>query len=171
MKTNQNHLKETRQDNLLALKKTIDNNSFEELICEDKDWGGAYVIITSSPERVFNPENDEGDWFGRRSSCTYVLTKHSMILSNFFYYVRDNIMGDTDNYLYGFMALLAKDFMKQYGDHDNYYPMLEYLFSGISFYLGCFNWETGMGKSEKAFNIIRFFLSQNTSDEEIGHIF
>ena len=116
MKTNQNHLKETRQNNLLALKKTIDNNSFEELISEDKDWGGAYVIITSSPERVFNPETDKDDWFGRRSSCTYVLTKHSMILSNFFYYVRDNIMGDTDNYLYGFMALLAKDFMVDYDE-------------------------------------------------------
>ena len=136
----------------------------------NEEWGGSYVIITSSPDRVYNPETDEDDWYGRRSECTYVLTKNSRDLSKFFAYVGDNIMKRCDNYLYGFMALLSKDFIMQFGDIEEYNLLLDYVFSGVAFYLGYFDWESGMGNSKDAFDIMRFFLSQQISDEEIGHI-
>ena len=37
-------------------------------------------------------------------------------------------------------------------------------------YLSYYDWESGMGDSKKAFEFMRFFLSQKTSDEEIRHI-
>lgn len=165
------HLKETRQENLLTLKRAIDNNSLDEIVDYNREWGGAYVIITSSQDNIFNPETDEDDWFSHKSQSTYVLTKNSIPLSKFFVYIRDKIMERRDNYLYGFMGLLAKDFIKQFGDADDYNLLLDYVFSGVSFYLGYFDWKCGMGKSNNAFKMMRFFLSEQISDEEIRHIF
>lgn len=169
-KSNQNHSKETRQENLLALKRAIDAESIDDITEFDGEWGGAYVVITSSKNRIFNPETDEDDWYGRRSQCTYVLTEKSDALSKFFAYVGESIMERRDNYLYGFMALLANDFIRQFGDADEYRPLLDYVFSGISFYLGYFDWQSGMGNAEEAFKAMRFFLSDKISDDEIRHI-
>ena len=126
MKNNQNHLKETRQENLLALKRAIDSNSINALTEFNGEWAGAYVVITSSPDRIYNPETDGDDWNGRRSECTYVLTKDSKELSKIFAYVGDSIMKGRDNYLYGFMALLANDFIRLFGDNYKSSLLLEY---------------------------------------------
>lgn len=166
---NQNHLKETRHENLLTLKRAIDNHSIDEINEFDGEWGGSYVIITSSPDKIPNTETDENDWYGHESSCTYVLTKNSNELSKLFAHVGEKIMEERDNYLYGFMALLANDFIGQFGDAHEY-DLLDYLFSGLSFYLGHFNWESGMGNPKNAFNMMRFFLSEQISDDEISHI-
>lgn len=107
---------------------------------------------------------------GRRAACTYVLTKHALILSKFLDYVGNKIMDRQDNFLYGFMALLANDFIRQFGDSDNYNLLLDYIFSGVEFYLSYYNWKNGMGDFKKAFEIMRFFLSENMTDEEIQHI-
>ena len=138
-KNNQNHLKETSQENLLTLKRAIDSNSLDDLVDYSREWGGAYVVITSSQDKIFNPETDEDDWFSRKSQSTYVLTKNSIPLSKFFIYIRVKIMERRDNFLYGFMALLAKDFIRQFGDTDEYNLLLNYVFSGVSFYLGYFD--------------------------------
>ena len=168
-KDNQNHLKENRYENLLTLKRAIDNHSLDEINEFDGEWGGSYVIITSSPDKIHNRETDGDDWYGHRSSCTYVLTKNSYELSKLFAYVGEKIMKRRDNYLYGFMALLAIDFIGQFGDTRKY-KILNYVLSGVSFYLGYFDWESGMGNPKNAFNIMRFFLLEQISDEEIRHI-
>lgn len=170
MKFNQNHSKEIKPENLLALKEAIDSNSINDLIEFNKEWGGAYVIITSNPDKVFDPEKDEEDWFGRKASCTYVLTKHSIALSKFFKYVDESIMVETDYYLYGFMALLANDFIKEFGDSEDYSLMLNYIFSGVLFYLKYYDGKSAMGNPKKAFKLMKFFLSEKTSDEEIKKI-
>lgn len=157
---------ENKLENLLTLKKAIDNDSFKDLELPNKEWGGAYVIITSSPENVFNPETDEDNWMGNKSQNTYVVTQHSLILSKFFHYVKDNIMIDRDFHLYGFMALLANDFIKEFGDDVDCKYLLDYIVSGIAFYYNAL--ETGMDGS--LFRVMRFFLSENISDDEIRHI-
>lgn len=169
--TRKNNLKKIRQFNLLKLKESIDNDSIDGLIDFNREWGGAYVVVTSNPERVFDPEIDENDWMGRRAACTYVLTKHALKVSKFLSFVDHNVMARQDNYLFGFIALLANDFIKQFGDVDNYTLLLDYLFSGVSFYFSYYDGESGMGNSRKAFELMRFFLSEKTSDEEIRHIF
>lgn len=169
IENNQNQIKEIRQRNLILLKRAIQHDFIDEISDFDREWGGAYVVITSSPERVFNPETDE-DWMGRRAACTYVLTQNAIILSKFIDYVGFNIMERQDNYLYGFMALLANDFIRQFGDPDNHTLLLDYIFSGIAFYLSYYNWENGMGNPKNAFDLMRFFLSENISNEEINHI-
>lgn len=126
--------KESRLENLSILQSAIDNGTFEELDTPNQEWGGAYVIITSAAERVFNPKTDEDDWYGRKSEDTYVVTKHSLILSKLFWYVKENIMKEKDFHLYGFMAFLANDFIDEFGDLDNYNPLLNHVASGISFY-------------------------------------
>ena len=166
-KNSTNHLKnEIRYENILALKRAIDDNSFHELPLPDEEWGGAYVIITSSPDRVFNLETDEDNWIGNRSQDTYVLTQHSLILSKFFYYVKDNIMIDRDFYLYGFMALMANDFIREFGDGIDYRYLLDYLVSGISFYYNALE----SSDYRFMFRVMRFFLSENVTDEEIRRI-
>ena len=162
--------KVTRQENFLTLKRAIDNDSIEYLVEFNKKWGGAYVIVTSNPKMVFNPETDEDDWFGHRSSATYVLTQNAVILSKFLRFIDCNVMASQDNYLFGFIALLANDFIRQLGHLKDSKPILEYLFSGVSFYLSFYDWENGMGNSKKAFEFMRFFLSENISDDEIRHI-
>lgn len=168
--TRNNNFKEFRQYNLLKLKDAIDNDFIDGLVDFEKEWGGAHVVVTSNPERVFDPKRDE-DWMGRRAASTYVLTKHALKVSKFIKFVDCNIMARQDNYLFGFMALLVNDFLKQFGDVDNYSLLLDYLFSGVSFYLSYYDWESGMGNSKKAFELMRFFLSEKTSDAEIKHIF
>ena len=106
---NLNHSKEIRQKNLLALKGAIDSNCLNEIVEFDGEWGGAHVIITSSQDRIHDLKTDGDDWCGRSSECTYVLTRNSKDLSKLFAYVRDDIMEERDNYLYGFIALLAND--------------------------------------------------------------
>lgn len=85
-RNNLNHLKETRQENLLDLKRGIDNKSLNEIVEFNGEWSESYVIITSSQDKIYNPETDENDWYGRQSECTYVLTKNSKALSKFFAY-------------------------------------------------------------------------------------
>ena len=155
-----------RHENILALKRAIDDGSFTEMVLPDMEWGGAYVIITSSPDRVFDPETDEDNWIGNRSQDTYVVTRHSMMLSGFFHHVKDNIMMDRDYYLYGFMALLANDFLREFGDGVDCRYLLDHIVSGISFYYNAM--ETG--GDEHRFEMMRFFLSENISDEEIRRI-
>ena len=142
--------KETRLENILALKRAVYNNSFEDLDTENSEWRGAHVIIRSSESKT--DDNKFGD--------IHVITKHSKTLSKLFHYVKENIMEARDFYLYGFMALLANDFIRNFGDGKNPNYLLEYVTSGISFYYqfrGC----TDM------FNLMRFFLSSNITDEEI----
>lgn len=146
--------KESRLENLLTLKRAICNNSFEDLSAPDNEWGGAYVIITSSNEKIKNTRTDND---------TFVVTRHSLILSKLFWYVKENIMYERDFHLYGFMALLANDFIKEFGDINNYNLLLGYVTSGISFYYQLY------GKFDK-FKLMRFFLSPNISDEDIKHI-
>ena len=166
---NLNHSKEIRHENLLTLKRAIDNHSIDEINEFDGEWGGSYVIITSSSDKIPNHETDEDDWYGHESSCTFVLTKNSNELSKFYAHVEEKVMEERDNYLYGFMALLANDFIGQFGDTYEY-NLLNYIFSGLSFYLGYFDWESGMGNPKDAFNMMRFFLSEQIPDEEIRHI-
>ena len=95
-KDNQNHLKETRHENLLTLKRAIDNNPFDKIIEFDREWDGYYVITTPASNN------------------------HAL--------------------------------------------------SGVSFYLGYFDCESRRGNPKDAFNMMRFFLSEQISDEEIHHI-
>lgn len=130
-----------RKDNLVKLKKILDNENFENYITEEC-WGGADVMITSDPNRVFNPETDEDDWFGRRSSTTYVLTKNANALSGLIFYVKDNIMKyyGKDLFLYDLIALFANNYIEKVGDYDDYYPLLRYLYKGIEEYCYLFYW-------------------------------
>lgn len=162
--------KESKLKNLANLQVSIGDGSFKNLETPNTEWGGAYVIVTSSPEKVFNPETDEDDWYGHNSATTYVLTNHSILVSKLFYYVKENLMDGKDNYLYGFMALLANDFIMEFGDPESPEPLLNYICLGVSFYLNHFGWENGMVKSEKAFKMMKFFLSVKTSDEAIKKI-
>lgn len=107
--------KEIREKSLINLKNAIDLGSIGELIKPSEEWGGAYVIITSSEEKFDNLKNNNEDFYGRNTQDTYVLTRHAEILSGLFYYVKENIMSSRDNYLYGFMALLANDYIR----HNN----------------------------------------------------
>ena len=160
--------KEIRQENLLTLKRAIIDGSFEELAKGNTEWGGAYVIISSSAEFIERHKNEAEETYVN-SQDTYVLTQHSIILSNLFDYVKENIMKGRDFYLYGFMALLANDFIRQFGDAEDYTLILEYVVEGISFYCKFNDWECGMD-SNLAFEIMRFFLSEQISTSEIKHI-
>lgn len=130
-----------RKENLARLKEILDNENFENYIT-DECWGGADVMVTSDPGRVFNPETDEDDWFGRRSSTIYVLTKNANALSGLFFYVKDNIMKGygKDLFLYDLMALFSKNYIEKVGDSDDYYPMLRYVYKGIEEYCYIFYW-------------------------------
>ena len=145
--------KETRIENLDALRRAIDNRTLLELPTPNNEWGGGYVIITSSEENLKNFRIDD---------VTVVITQHSMILSKLFHYVKENIMVGRDFYLYGFMALLANDFIRQFGDLNDFNPLLDYVVSGISFYCQC--------DVTEMFDMMRFFLSDNVTDEEINKI-
>ncbi len=158
--THQKLTKEMRKENLLNLKKIINDESFDELNFMKREWGGAEIVITSDSKRVFNPETDKDDWFGRRSSCTYVLTKHSMLLSNFIYYVSRKIMDRTDFYLYNFMAFLAKDYINFFGE-ENPTQLLNHIFYGVAAYCKYYDWE--IGNRDTISDFMKFFLS----DEEL----
>lgn len=95
-KDNQNHLKETEDENLLTLKRAIYNYSINKILEFNGEWGESYVIITPSPDN------------------------HAL--------------------------------------------------SRVSFYQGYLNWESGMCNPKDAFNMMRFFLSEQISDEEIHYI-
>ena len=95
-KDDQNHLKETRHENLLTLKRAIYNYSINKILEFNGELGESYVIITHSPN--------------------------------------------------------------------------DYTLSGVSFYQGYLNWESGMCNPKDAFNMMRFFLSEQISDEEIHYI-
>lgn len=151
MKDNQNHLKETRLENLETLIGAINHGFFEDLPTPYKEWGGAYVIVTSSSPKKIGREDD-----------TFVVSRHSLIISKLFYYVKEKVMIERDFHLYGFMALLANDFIREFGDMDDYTQLLDYITSGISFYYkNC---------EKDPFEIMRFFLSPNISDEDIRKI-
>ena len=149
----------TTYHKLSELENIIENGELDEInTC--KEWGGAYVIITTqAPDKMT----------GRMENDTFVITKHAEILSKLFCYVKDNFMKTADNYLYGFMALLANDFIAQNSD-ENPQEMLKYIFKGISIYLIYYDFENSMGDSAKAFNLMKLLLSENTSDEDIKKI-
>lgn len=162
--------KEVREKSLINLKNAIDLGSIGELIKPTEEWGGAYVIITSSEEEFDNLKNNNEDFYGRNTQDTYVLTRHAEILSGLFYYVKENIMGSRDNYLYGFMALLANDYIQQNGESEDYSEFLEYIIQKIYAYFEYYDWENGMGNSEEAFDVMRYYLSDEISDDEIKRI-
>ena len=162
--------KEQREKNLINLKNAIDLNKIDDIIKPTTEWGGAYVIITSNEKDLFNPETDEDDWHGRKSQDIYVFTKHAKILSGLFYYNKENILGDRDNYLYGFMGLLANDYLRLYGDDEDYPPLLKYITDKIYGYFLYYNWEIGMGNSNEAFDVMRNYLSGEIRDDEIKKI-
>lgn len=162
--------KEQREENLINLKNAIDLGTIDKVIKPTKEWGGAYVIITSSEEDIFNPEIDGNDWYGRNSQDLYVITKHAKVLSGLFYHVKENVLGDWDNYLYGFMALLANDYLRANDEDCEYTPMLKYIIDKIYGYFLYYDWEVGMGDSKEAFDVMRSYLSDKTSDEEINKI-
>ena len=161
---------ETREKNLINLKNAIDLGTIDEIIKPTKEWGGAYIIITSSEEKLLPSESDEMDFYSRREQDTYVLTKHSRELSGLFYYVKENVLGQRDNYLYGFMALLANDYIKQNDEPKDYVPFLEYIINKIYAYFLYYDWGSGMSNSDEAFDVMRYYLSENISDEEIKKI-
>jgi len=161
--------KEQLEKNLINLKNTIDLGTIDEIIKPADEWSGAYVVITSNEDDIFDPQTDEDDWYGRRSQDTYVLTKHAKVLSGLFYYVKENVLGDRDNYLYGFMALLANDYIRQNGD-DDYLSLLKYVIDKIYGYFLYYDWEVGMSDSNEAFDVMRNYLSDKISDEEINKI-
>ena len=82
--------KEQRGKNLINLKNAIDLGKIDDIIKPTTEWGGAYVIVTSNEEDIFNSETDEDDWHGRKSQDIYVFTKHAKILSGLFYYIKEN---------------------------------------------------------------------------------
>ena len=162
---------EQREKNLTNLKTAVDFGRINEFIIKrKKDWGGANVIITSCEEDIFDPKTDEDDWYGRKSMDLYVLTKHSKILSGLFYYVKENVLDERDNYLYGFMALLANDYLRNYGDDGDYRPLLKYIIDKIYEYFVYFDWEVSMDDSKVAFDVMRSYLSDKTCDDEIKKI-
>ena len=163
--------KEQREENLIELKNAIDLGTINKIIKPTIEWGGAYVIITSDEKEVFNPETDKVYWGDRRPAITYVLTKHAKTLSGLYFYVKHKILDSRDAFLYGFMALLANDYLKLYGDDDDYVPMLKYVIDGIYGYFLYYDWENGMGNHQEAFDVMRNYLSEKTSDEEIRKIF
>lgn len=160
---------EQREKNLINLKNAIDLGNIDEIIKPTNEWGGSYVIITSNEKDIFDSETDEDDWYGRKSQDVYVLTKHAKILSGLFYHIKENILGDRDNYLYGFMALLANDYLRLYGD-DDCLLMLKYIVDKIYGYFLYYNWEVGMGDSNEAFDVMRNYLSSEIKDDEIKKI-
>ena len=162
--------KEQREKNLINLKNAIDLDKIDDIIKPTTEWGGAYVIITSNEENIFNPETDEDDWHGRKSRDIYVLTKHAKILSGLFYYVKENVLDNRDNYLYGFMALLANDYLRSYGDDGDYSHLLKYIIDKIYGYFMYFDWEVSTHDSKEAFDVMRNYLSDKTTDEEIRKI-
>lgn len=161
--------KEQREKNLINLKNAIDLDKIDDIIKPTTEWRGAYVIVTSNEKDIFNPETDEDDWHGRKSQDIYVFTKHAKILSGLFYYIKENILSDRDNYLYGFMALLANDYLRLYGD-DDYLHLLKYIIDKIYGYFMYFDWEVSMRDSKEAFDVMRNYLSDKTTDEEIRKI-
>ena len=163
--------KEQREENLIKLKNAIDLGTIDNLIRPTHEWGGAYVVITSDENEVFNPETDEVYWADKRPLITYVVTQHAKMLSGLYYYVKLNILDSRDAFLYGFMALLANDYLKIYGDDDYYVPMLKYVIDGIYGYFLYYDWENGMGNETEAFDVMRNYLSDKTTDEEIKKIF
>lgn len=162
--------KEVREKSLINLKNAIDLGSIDELIKPAEEWGGAYVIITSSEEKFDNLKNNSEDYYGRNTHDIYVLTRHAKILSGLFYYVKENIIGSRDNYLYGFMALLANDYIRQNGESEDYSEFLEHIIQKIYAYFEYYSWENGMGNSEEAFDVMRHYLSDEISDDEIKRI-
>lgn len=163
--------KEQREENLIILKNAIDLGTIDEIIRPTHEWGGAYVVITSDENEVFDPKRDEVYWADKRPLITYVVTQHAKILSGLYFYVKHKILDSRDGYLYGFMALLANDYLKLYGDDDEYVPLLKYVIDGIYGYFLYYDWENGMGSEEEAFDVMRNYLSEKTSDEEIQKIF
>lgn len=87
--------------------------------------GDAFVIITSKKESVHNSTHDE---------VIFDLAKKSKILSKIYYYIKEYLMVEMDFFIYGFMALLANDFMKEFRDMDDYTLLLNYIASGIEYY-------------------------------------
>ena len=159
-----------RKTNLLDLLNAIENGSVEGLIRPTEGWGGANVLIATSKEELLSPPRSYN--FERYAhSDTLVFTKHSAILSGFFYYIKNNVMYGRDFYLYGFMALLANDYLKQKGDSDDYIPLLSYVAKGVKAYLYLFNWEDGAYHREEFYHFLKTYLSDNMSDEEIKKIF
>ena len=83
----------------------IDLSTIDELIRPTHEWGGAYVVITSDENEVFDPERDEVYWADKRPLITYVVTKHAKRLSGLFEYVKMNILESRDAFLYGFLLM------------------------------------------------------------------
>lgn len=158
--------KEIRQENFRILKEAADESAIERVIRPRDEWGGAYVIITSDEEKVFLDKIDEDDFYSRKSKDLYVVTKGSRMLSGLFYYVKENVLSQPDNYLYAFMALAAIDYIKNNGDDDTL-GLLGHVIDNACGYLEFFDWENSMGDSDVAFDVMRVHLSSETSDEAI----
>ena len=159
-----------RKANLLDLLNALDNGSVEGLIKPTEGWGGAKVLIASSKDELLNPPRSY-DFERYADSDTLVFTKHSAILSGFFYYIKNNVMYGRDFYLYGFMALLANDYLKQYGDSEDCIPLLSYVAKGVEAYLYRFNWKDGSCQRKEFREFLKTQLSDNMTDEEIRKIF
>lgn len=157
--------KKQRQENLENLIKAIDNDSICQILEPCEEWGGAKVIITSDEEKIVYP-NIDYDFHSSSFGDLYVLTKHADILSGLFYYVKDNVLEKRDNYIYAFMALLSIDFIRQNGDGD-VISLLEHVILNIRHYFEYFDWESGMGKSDTVFNLMRYYLSRAISSRDI----
>lgn len=71
-----------------------------------------------------------------------------------------------DFYLYALMELAANDFIRQYGDINDYLSLFDYLAKGVSEYCNETNFKY-FPNSKEFFDFARGFLSDNISDEEI----
>lgn len=151
-------LKETKEKNLINLKNSIDSGTIDTIIKPAEEWNDAYVIITSSKEKSVNIDSKE----------IYVITKHSTILSALFYFFKENILESDDYFLFGFMALLAIDYIRQNDESDDYVPFLSYIIDKIYSFFSYCDWNYNLKEIDR-FDFFRYYLSSNISNNEISN--
>ena len=158
--------KSVNPENFKDLKKAVYNSSIDKVIKPRKDWGGAYVIITSDDKKAISNNADGPDFYSRGPNDLYIATMNHDMLSGLFYYVKENVLSSPDNYLYVFMALSAIDYIRQYGDGECHL-LLSHVVDNAYIYLESFGWKCTMEDSNLAFEVMRSHLSDSLSDEDI----
>lgn len=148
-----------KKENLINLKNAIGEGKVEDVLAPAEEWGGAYVIIKS----------DKDDSEAGHPGDIIIKTQYADMLSGLFFYAKENLMEGPDNYLYGFMALSAIDYMKANGDND-LNGLLAHIVKNVESYLECFGWKNSMGNPDVAFKTMKGILSDEMSDDEIKTI-
>lgn len=68
------------------------------------------------------------------------------------------------------MALLAIDYLRQNEESDEYNPLLKYVIDNIYAYFLYFNWESGIKDIGESFDVMRNYLSDEISNNEISKV-